>query len=126
MQGKDFVDIKEVKAEERFLLLQVCEMLERGKTSLEILDFAVAQGALRAGYNGLAGLVQDSMYLAADRKKELETQGDRIFQVRDKLVTGVEAEGRNLAEVIEASDAYKELDNIKKVLRSYVNKWYKH
>lgn len=69
MQGKDFVDIKEVKAEERFLLLQVCELLERGKTSLGILDFAVAQGALRAGYNSLAGLVQDSMCLVADRKK---------------------------------------------------------
>ena len=125
MRLQDKVDIQEVNAEEGYFLLRVCEMLGKGREGLQASDLGVVQGALRAAYNGLTGLIEDSGLLTANRKKELRAQNQRIYEIREAIVKGAEGIEREPKEVEEAENAYVNLGEIKKVLKSYARKWYR-
>lgn len=125
MNLQDIADLTEVKAEERAFLLQVCERIERGRDGISKNYFSLAQGALRAAYNGLSGFIEDSVYLDDGRKKELMMQNQRVFDIREAFVKSIEVDGKAIKEEFKENDYNEGLADIKKVLKGYAKRWYK-
>jgi hypothetical protein len=120
----EVVDPTEIKCNEHAFLLRVGGMLDRAKSSLDENKFGIAQGALRAFFNGVGGLVADSDYLSTARKSLLNELSDKIFHIRDDLVIGVEVDKKSLAEVVASSKAYARLEEAKITFEGYLIEWY--
>ncbi len=124
MASKQIVDPAEIQINEKSFLLQVCGFFDRTKLALDNKNFAIAQGALRAIFNGLGGLAYDSDYLTKDRKIKLNGLNDSIFKIRDELVNGVEGERKDLGLVVSENNTYEKLTNSKVLLEKYMGEWY--
>ncbi len=119
------MNIKEVKADERFLLLEVCKLFQDTEFALKENDFAVAQGALRAIFNGIGWLVYTTPYLTGEGKKKLTGLNESVFKIRDGLVDKVEVHHIGLSKVVDGNKIYDRLEANKELLEKYINDWYK-
>ena len=122
---KEVIDKVSVRAEEAFFLSRVGEMIDKAISNLKEEEFGVAQGALRAVFNGLSGLIHDSSYLSRGQKEQLGELNEQIFQLRDDLVRKVEVERTVLGEAVSSSKAYERLAQVKKTFTDYIDSWYK-
>lgn len=117
--------IEKIKINEGNSLLQVGEMLELAESTLnENQDFALAQGALRAFYNEVCSFVQYSVYLTPERKNLMRKINDAVYQIRDKLVRGVEVDKKSLADVVKDNNISAVLSETKQNFKDYLKDWY--
>ena len=119
------MNIKKIKADERFLLLEVCKLFYDTEFALEKNDFAAAQGALRAIFNGIGGLVYTTPYLTDEGKRKLNVLNDFTFAIREDLVDKVEKHRIDLAKVVDENAIYQRLEGNRRLLEKYINDWYK-
>ena len=119
------MDIKKIKADERFLLLEVCKLFYDTEFALGEKNFPVAQGALRAIFNGIGWLVYNTPFLTDEGKRKLNVLNDSTFAIREDLVDKVEGHGIDLNKVIDEDFIYQRLDAGKRLLEKYTNDWYK-
>ena len=114
------MDLRDKKS----FLLRICDTLGEAESALHSKNFALAQGALRAAFNGFGWFDYNAQPIPA-RKAELSELSEGVFKIRECLVNGVETHGINLNIVVENEKIYKRLGEARNVLLKYVSEWYK-
>lgn len=120
---------KDIEESERVFLLTAYMFIGQAKSALKDgqgADFGVAQGALRAVYNGLGEIIYSgsSECLTEARKRELENLSESVFQIRETLVSGTQVDRRDLRFVVNENRISERLDGAMADLKEYLMDWY--
>jgi len=110
--------------DKKSFLLRICDTLGEAKSALHMGNFGIAQGALRAAFNGFGWFDYHAQPLPA-RKTELSKLSEGVFKIRECLINGVETHRINLDIVVRNEEIYKRLGEARQVLLKYVSEWYK-
>jgi len=114
----------EVRANEYRFFEAVQELFGCIDSRVEEKEFGVIQGAMTSIFNGVAPVATDSKYLTQDRRRLLEKWNDRVFKLRDELVTAVEIEHQEFEKAATAIDFSNRSQNIQTTLKDYIREWY--